>query len=203
MSAWSAILKTGWFRWYSSLKHPSDGCEPSIRVLTGARYDRIKQSPRVLSNVGWQSQAVFGRGPFEFRPSPHRSSLRRAGCAGMSDQRITSPRLKSGMFGYIQLSHLCKCNWLGQTPKGKVPKNFALHTSVAGARGFEPRLTDPKTGVLPLDDAPTAPSCPKAHRAGCSVPNGSQTVKKKPTLQVMCLSIEGRTCTARGVNGNK
>ena len=79
--------------------------------------------------------------------------------------------------------------------KGKVPKNFTLElVLVAGARGFEPRLTDPKTGVLPLDDAPTAPSCPKAHRAGCSVPNGSQTVKKKPTVFVH-LSLS-RNCAA-------
>ena len=73
------------------------------------------------------------------------------------------------------------------TKSGPKQRNEILRTSfltlflVAGARGFEPRLTDPKTGVLPLDDAPTAPSCPKAHRAGCSVPNGLQTVKKKPT----------------------
>jgi hypothetical protein len=66
---------------------------------------------------------------------------------------------------------------------------------VAGARGFEPRLTDPKTGVLPLDDAPTAPSCPKVHRAGCSVPNGSQTVKKKPTLSAE-LSLGRNTCAS-------
>ncbi len=29
-------------------------------------------------------------------------------------------------------------------------------TEMAGAPGLEPRLTDPKTVVLPLDDAPTS-----------------------------------------------
>jgi hypothetical protein len=57
----------------------------------------------------------------------------------------------------------------------------SLH--LAGARGFEPRLTDPKTGVLPLDDAPSARPCPDVRWAGSSVPKEPRAVKKKPAAK--------------------
>ncbi len=34
---------------------------------------------------------------------------------------------------------------------------FLLHQKLAGALGFEPRLADPESAVLPLYDAPKKP----------------------------------------------
>ena len=58
-------------------------------------------------DVGWQSRADFGRGPFEFWAGV--SSLevaqcwsRSAGRAVLSDQRITSSRIKFRLFGRVQ-----------------------------------------------------------------------------------------------------
>jgi hypothetical protein len=161
--------------WYSSLKRPGEGCASSF---VGADRRRASPDQMMPSSVARFGIAISSRRGWRVsRVRGGRLIVR--GYAVMSDQRITSSRLK---FGWVQLSssvRMSDCCALHQRWRAKPLRTspFTLFL-VAGARGFEPRLTDPKTGVLPLDDAPTAPSCPKAHWAGCSVPNGSQTVKK-------------------------
>gem|GEM_PF-1896963 len=60
-----------------------------------------------------------------------------------------------GRHGITWMRKLRKANYIN---KAGSPPSYQL----AGGRGFEPRLTDPESVVLPLDDPPSTPnSLPK------------------------------------------